>query len=121
MVVYNLILKVMKIGILILGGDCLGINVIIRGVCKIVINYYGMEVYGIYSGFWGLLDNDVELLIEKLLLGLLNLGGIILGIFREKLFKKCLLVVLEDKLVLMLKNIYDLGLDCIVCIGGNGI
>ena len=86
----------MKIGILTSGGDCPGINATIRGVCKTAINHYGMEVYGIHSGFRGLLDNDVEP------------------------FKKRLSAASEDKPALMLKNIHDLGLDCIVCIGGNG-
>ena len=62
----------MKIGILTSGGDCPGINATIRGVCKTAINHYGMEVYGIHSGFRGLLDNDVEPLTEKSLSGLLN-------------------------------------------------
>ena len=45
----------MRIGILTSGGDCPGINATIRGVCKTAINYYGMEVVGIHSGFQGLL------------------------------------------------------------------
>ena len=110
----------MKIGILTSGGDCPGINATIRGVCKTAINHYGMEVYGIHSGFRGLLDNDVEPLTEKSLSGLLNLGGTILGTSREKPFKKRLSAASEDKPALMLKNTHDLGLDCIVCIGGNG-
>ena len=110
----------MKIGILTSGGDCPGINDTIRGVCKTAINHYGMEVYGIHSGFRGLLDNDVEPLTERSLSGLLNLGGTILGTSREKPFKKRLSAASEDKPALMLKNIHDLGLDCIVCIGGNG-
>lgn len=110
----------MKIGILTSGGDCPGINATIRGVCKTAINHYGMEVFGIRSGFRGLLDNDVEQLTEKSLSGLLNLGGTILGTSREKPFKKRLSAASEDKPALMLKNIHDLGLDCIVCIGGNG-
>ena len=44
----------MRIGILTSGGDCPGINATIRGVCKTAINYYGMEVVGIHSGFQGL-------------------------------------------------------------------
>ena len=55
----------MKIGILTSGGDCPGINATIRGVCKTAINHYGMEVFGIRSGFRGLLDNDIEPLTEK--------------------------------------------------------
>lgn len=110
----------MRIGILTSGGDCPGINATIRGVCKTAINHYGMEVYGIRSGFRGLLDNDVEPLTEKSLSGLLNLGGTILGTSREKPFKKRASAASEDKPALMLRNIAALGLDCLVCIGGNG-
>ena len=78
----------MKIGILTSGGDCPGINATIRGVCKTAINHYGMEVYGIHSGFRGLLDNDIVPLDESSLTGLLNLGGTILGTSREKPFKR---------------------------------
>ena len=97
----------MKIGILTSGGDCPGINATIRGVCKTAINHYGMEVYGIHSGFRGLLDNDIEPLTEKSLSGLLNLGGTILGTSREKPFKKRLSAASEDKPALMLKNIHN--------------
>ena len=78
----------MRIGILTSGGDCPGINATIRGVCKTAMNYYGMEVVGIHSGFQGLLTNDVEIFTEKSTSGLLNQGGTILGTSREKPFKK---------------------------------
>ena len=111
----------MRIGILTSGGDCPGINATIRGVCKTAINHYGMEVYGIHSGFRGLLDNDIAPLTDKDLTGLLNMGGTILGTSREKPFKKRHSASSENnKPALMLKNIQDLQLDCIVCIGGNG-
>ena len=110
----------MKIGILTSGGDCPGINATIRGVCKTAINHYGMEVFGIHSGFRGLIDNDIEPLTEKSLSGLLNLGGTILGTSREKPFKKKLSQIEEDKVAMMLNNIKANELDCIVCIGGNG-
>ena len=111
----------MRIGILTSGGDCHGINATIRGVCKTAINYYGMEVVGIHSGFQGLLTKDVELITDKSLSGLLNLGGTILGTSREKPFKKGG-VVAEDvnKPALIEHNIKEIGLDCVVCIGGNG-
>lgn len=110
----------MKIGILTSGGDCPGINATIRGVCKTAINHYGMEVYGIRSGFRGLLDNDIIPMDESSLTGLLNLGGTILGTSREKPFKKKGTAVSEDKPALLLQTIRDRQLDCIVCIGGNG-
>ena len=111
----------MRIGILTSGGDCPGINATIRGVCKTAINYYGREVVGIHSGFQGLLTKDVELITDKSLSGLLNLGGTILGTSREKPFKKGG-VVAEDvnKPALIEHNIKEIGLDCVVCIGGNG-
>jgi len=108
----------MKIGILTSGGDCPGINATIRGVCKTAINHYGMEVYGIHSGFRGLLDNDITPLTEKDLTGLLNMGGTILGTSREKPFKKR--SSSQNKTGMMLKTIQDMQLDAIVCIGGNG-
>ena len=111
----------MRIGILTSGGDCPGINATIRGVCKTAINYYGMEVIGIHSGFQGLLTKEVELITDKSLSGLLNLGGTILGTSREKPFKKGGVVAeIVNKPALIEQNIKEMGLDCIVCIGGNG-
>lgn len=110
----------MRIGILTSGGDCPGINATIRGVCKTAINHYGMEVFGIHSGFRGLVDNDVVPLTEASLTGLLNMGGTILGTSREKPFKRRGTAVSEDKPAMMLQTIRERGLDCIVCIGGNG-
>lgn len=109
----------MRIGILTSGGDCPGINATIRGVCKTAINHYDMEVFGIQSGFRGLLDNDIIPLNDKDLTGLLNLGGTILGTSREKPFKKRASTSI-NKPAIILKNIQELQLDCIVCIGGNG-
>lgn len=110
----------MRIGILTSGGDCPGINATIRGVAKTAINEWGMEVYGIHSGFQGLLDGDVERLTEKSLSGLLNLGGTVLGTSREKPFKKNRQPGEPDKPALIEQNMKGLGLDCLVCIGGNG-
>lgn len=110
----------MRIGILTSGGDCPGINATIRGVCKTAINNWGMEVVGIHSGFQGLLTNDVEVLTDKSLSGLLNLGGTVLGTSREKPFKKNGLMPEQDKPALIERNIKELGLDCLVVIGGNG-
>ena len=111
----------MRRGILTSGGDCPGINATIRGVCKTAISHYGMEVYGIHSGFRGLLDDDIVPLDENSLTGLLSMGGTILGTSREKPFKsRPNSPVSEDKPAMMLKTIRDRRLDCVVCIGGNG-
>lgn len=113
--------KGMKIGILTSGGDCPGLNAAIRGVGKTAILQYGMEVIGISSGFQGLIDKEFVELDDRKLSGILTLGGTILGTSREKPFKSG-----SDskngysKPEMIKKNYDDLGLDCIVCIGGNG-
>ncbi|MCD8193477.1 MAG: 6-phosphofructokinase [Tannerellaceae bacterium] len=110
----------MKIGILSSGGDCPGINATIRGVGKTAITHFGMEVVGIQNGFSGLLEKQILPLDEKSLSGLLNLAGTILGTSREKPFRK-LLASQESEKPAIIKHTYEeLGLDCLVCIGGNG-
>jgi ATP-dependent phosphofructokinase / diphosphate-dependent phosphofructokinase len=74
----------------------------------------------IHSGFQGLLTKDVESFTEKSLSGLLNLGGTMLGTSREKPFKKNGVMSGVDKPALIARNIEEMGLDCVVCIGGNG-
>ncbi|MDR1436858.1 MAG: 6-phosphofructokinase, partial [Candidatus Symbiothrix sp.] len=110
----------MKIGILSSGGDCPGINATIRGVGKTALAHFGMEVIGIKSGFQGLLTMDTLSLNDKSLSGLLSLGGTILGTSREKPFKKLPDENSEDKSRIIVDNYRQLGLDCLVCIGGNG-
>ncbi|MBQ8592723.1 MAG: 6-phosphofructokinase [Bacteroidaceae bacterium] len=110
----------MRIGILTSGGDCPGINATIRGVCKTAIHHYGMEVLGIHGGFKGLLELDYEVMDDRSLTGLLTMGGTILGTSREKPYGKKHQVPGVDKPALLKANILKLGLDAVVCIGGNG-
>lgn len=110
----------MKIGILSAGGDCPGINATIRGVGKTAIIKYGMEVIGFTQGFRGLLYKDYIELNEKTLSGILTEGGTILGTSREKPFKKKDTDSIDDKPEQIKKNYKELGLDALVCIGGNG-
>lgn len=110
----------MKIAILTSGGDAPGINATIRGVGKTAINNYGMEVIGIQNGFSGLLYKDIIELTDSSLSGILNLGGTILGTAREKVFRK-MISSPDEKDRQAIKDAYhELGLDCLVCIGGNG-
>ncbi|GHU89144.1 ATP-dependent 6-phosphofructokinase 3 [Bacteroidia bacterium] len=110
----------MRIGILSSGGDCPGINATIRGVGKTAMTHFGMQVIGIKSGFTGFLTKDTVLLDDEALSGILNLGGTILGTSREKPFKKILNSETDDKPRIILDVYGELGLDCLVCIGGNG-
>ncbi len=110
----------MKIGILSAGGDCPGINAAIRGVGKTAMVQFGMEVVGISNGFSGLIDMNVEPLTEDKLSGILTLGGTILGTSRMKPFKPQEGDTVEDKPQVIKENYHKLGLDALVCIGGNG-
>lgn len=113
--------KPQRIGILTAGGDCPGINAAIRGVGKTAIVKYGMEVIGISDGFTGLINKEYVQLTESSLSGILTLGGTILGTSREKPFKNNNKNKKEiSKSALITEHYEQLGLDCLVCIGGNG-
>lgn len=109
-----------RVGILTAGGDCPGINAAIRGVGKTAIVKYGMEIVGISNGFSGLVDMDVIPMKEKALSGIITVGGTILGTSRLKPFKPEAGQVVADKPKIIKENYEKLGLDAIVCIGGNG-
>ena len=111
--------KPKRIGILTAGGDCPGLNAAIRGVGKTAIVKYNMEVLGISSGYLGLIKKDYVELDEPALSGILTMGGTILGTSREKPFKKNANLSF-DKLERIKNNYREMGLDCLVCIGGNG-
>jgi len=113
--------KQQTIGILTAGGDCPGINAAIRGVGKTAIVRYGMKVIGISDGYSGLINKEYFELTEAHLSGILTLGGTILGTSREKPFKSSGKQKNEIRKPLLIKEHYEqLGLDCLVCIGGNG-
>lgn len=112
-------MKAKRIGILTAGGDCPGLNAAIRGVGKTAIVNYGMEVIGFTAGFSGLIEKEYVELKEQNLSGILTLGGTILGTSREKPYK----FVKEgdnEKPEQIRHNYHELGLDALVCIGGNG-
>ncbi len=110
-----------RIGILTAGGDCPGINAAIRGVGKTAIVEYGMKLIGISDGFTGMINKEYRQLTEHDLSGILTLGGTILGTSREKPFKGAGKGKTElNKPVLIRDHYEQMGLDCLVCIGGNG-
>lgn len=112
--------KKIKIGILSAGGDCPGINAAIRGVGKTAMVEYNMDVLGIANGFTGLLEKEIIPLNEQLLSGILTLGGTILGTSRLKPFKVQEGDIVSDKPQVIKDHYHELGLDALVCIGGNG-
>ncbi len=115
------ITKGQRIGILTAGGDCPGINAAIRGVGKTAIVKYGMTLVGISDGFSGMINKEYRELTEHDLSGILTVGGTILGTSREKPFKSTGKGKNEISKPVLIKEHYEqMGLDCLVCIGGNG-
>src|SRR5688500_11387608 len=74
------------IGILTAGGDCPGLNAVIRGVSKAAM-HYGIKVIGIRDGFRGLVENWTMLLDNALVSGEMTQGGRVLGSSRDKKHK----------------------------------
>jgi 6-phosphofructokinase 1 len=113
--------KAKCIGILTSGGDCPGLNAAIRGVVKPAMSDFHIEVIGIEKGFRGLVENHSRVLHLHDVSGILSLGGTILGTSREKPHKMPLPNGESVDLTSRAVETYSrLGLDCLVCLGGNG-
>lgn len=69
---------VRRLAIMTGGGDCPGLNAVIRAVAKDALNC-GLEIYGIEDGYLGLIENRIRRLEEKDISGILARGGTILG------------------------------------------
>ena len=72
-------MKKKRIAILTSGGDCPGINAVIRAVAKKAILEYDMEVIGIEDGYHGIVNNRYRKVGYNDVSGILTLGGTILG------------------------------------------
>ncbi len=71
--------KIRRIGVLTGGGDCPGLNAVIRAVTKTAMFQYGLEVWGIEDGYLGLIRNRMRLLARDDVSNILTAGGTILG------------------------------------------
>ena len=76
----------MNIAVMTSGGDAPGMNAAIRAVVRTSI-YKGMEVYGIYGGFEGLIEGKIEKLNLSSVADIIQKGGTILGTSRSKRFQ----------------------------------
>lgn len=112
--------KTKCIGILTSGGDCPGLNAAIRGVAKAAIHEYGIKVIGIQDGFRGLVENRTEMLDDYTVSGILTKGGTILGTSRDKPKKMRMGGKKVDMTDAAVENAKQLGIDCLVCLGGGG-
>ncbi|MDD4051401.1 MAG: ATP-dependent 6-phosphofructokinase [candidate division Zixibacteria bacterium] len=117
--------KSMRIGLLTGGGDCPGLNAVIRAVVKTAINDYGMTVIGFMDGYEGLILNRYTTLDKNSVSGILSRGGTILGTsnqanpFNFPILQNDTYVYL-DRSSEVVANYERLGLDCLIAVGGDG-
>ena len=107
------------IGILTAGGDCPGLNAVIRGVAKAAM-HHGMKVVGVQDGFRGLVENRVVPLEDNMVSGILTQGGTFLGSSRDKPHKMRVEGEMRDMTAEAVRTYKRNKLDCLVCLGGNG-
>jgi 6-phosphofructokinase 1 len=109
-----------KVGILTGGGDCPGLNAVIRAVTKSLILQSGAEVFGFEDGFLGLIEKRYRKLDYKDVSGILTLGGTILGTSNRANPFSHFGAGNADVSSDVVDYCDLLGLDCIVAIGGDG-
>ena len=102
------------IGILTGGGDCPGLNAVIRAVVRKGITAYRYRFRGILKGWKGMMECDWEPLGLEEISGILPKGGTILGTSRTNPFKE------EDGGEIVIDNMRRMKLDALVAIGGEG-
>lgn len=116
--------KVRRIGVLTGGGDCPGLNAVIRGVTKPAQDY-GMTVYGIIDGFEGLVEGRAIELKNEDVSGILARGGTILGSSNKAdpwhyPIEKDGQIIITDKSKEVVRNYNAWNLDALIAIGGDG-
>ena len=111
----------MKIGILTSGGDCPGLNAVIRSiVLSAERRFRNLEIVGIPDGYAGLIEGESRPLCGEDVQDLLMQGGTVLGSKRRP-YK--MMTVVEDgttRLGKMCENYRKMGLDCLFTLGGAG-
>jgi 6-phosphofructokinase 1 len=116
---------VKRIGILTGGGDCPGLNAVIRGVVKTAVFQHQLDVIGIENGYWGLINDRMRPLSTSDVGGILARGGTILGSSnRDNPFRVPVIENgertyrdLSDQAV---KNAQRHGLQTLIVVGGDG-
>jgi len=104
----------MRIGVLTAGGDCPGLNAVIRSVTHRGLTYHGDEVIGFEDGFKGLLEGRYRTLDLNSVSGILARGGTVLGSTRLERSR------LHEAADNWRTVCADYGLDVLIPIGGEG-
>jgi len=100
------------VGILTGGGDCPGLNAVIRAVVRRAVSL-GYETIGVLEGWRGLLENNMERLSLEKVSGLIYRGGTILRTSRTNPLKR------PNGLAIIKENLQINGIDYLVAIGGD--
>ncbi|MBP2652155.1 MAG: pfkA1 [Firmicutes bacterium] len=113
-----------SIGILTGGGDCPGLNAVIRSVARSCFKN-GLKIWGIKNGFGGLVENQITELTDAEISGILHRGGTILGTTnRDNPFSYPITIndttTYQDKSAQALDNLRQKSIDALVVIGGDG-
>ncbi len=115
-----------RLGVLTGGGDCPGLNAVIRAIVRTAGNDYDMEVVGFSDGYEGLIENRYRVLGSSDVSGILSRGGTILGTsnradpFKYPVMQGAEEYVYLDRSQQGVLNFESLGLDCLIAIGGDG-
>ena len=104
--------EIKKIGVLTSGGDAPGMNAAVRAVVRASV-YYGIDIYGIYKGYDGLIKGNMEQLYVRSVSNILSRGGTFLLSARSKEFR-----TVEGRQKAF-ENFKANGLDALVVIGGD--
>ena len=114
-----------RIAVLTGGGDCPGLNAVIRAVVKTATREFGLTVAGIENGFGGLIQNRMRELAARDVFGILSRGGTILGTTnRDNPFHFPVEIdgqkVMRDVSDRAFENMSIHGVDALIVIGGDG-
>jgi phosphofructokinase-like protein len=117
--------RIRSIAVMTGGGDCPGLNAVIRAVVKTAINKYGLEVWGVQDGYLGLIENRMDRLSYNDVSNILTVGGTILGTsnvanpFRFAVQNKGS-IQYKDVSDDCLRVLEERGIEALICIGGDG-
>jgi len=110
----------MRVGILTGGGDCPGLNAVIRAVSLALIEQHGAEICGIERGFLGLIEGRVRRLDAAMVRGIVNEGGTLLGTHNRADPFHYFGAGGSDVSARALDTLGREGIDALLAIGGDG-
>jgi phosphofructokinase-like protein len=109
----------MRVGVLTGGGDCPGLNAVIRAIVRTGAAEFGYEFTGFRDGWRGPLEGDTMLLDVQAVRGILPRGGTILGTSRTNPLAESAAAGGRSGIERIQGNLADLGIDALVAIGGE--